>query len=650
MLKCTHFFQFDRVLDEHQQLLMACERETPAESDTHVHELLHFPDREMLIADPDSVFMRLLTKAAKHFIPLSYASITWNIICDLFELFTGERPRGFQTMRQRVLDRLPGCTLHYKLLHRRTRQVRYVEGVRFKKKAYPPSKYKLLVCETRANLKELLRYHAEELHTGEMSQELTEIVSQGQVPIPIHLYIDGVSPTSTGSWRMLCQVIRVAGCNHILNYSTFVYAKDHKITADDIMEGLLADLHRNPSVSVELLLCDMPERQRMCGLTNFNGEHGCLTCMSRGEKREGGPGMIWPTWTTAGQLRDDASFRTLSQAAQQIGCSVGGTKFYSPLLHIPNFSICESVAIDSMHLFSGISKFLWERLPQKFLSKKKTQEFSEKISEIYNDIVLPSDAKRETRSIDPPNFRANEWKQLVALCGLDIGDEWGRLGFEDARKIWHRYTYVLRMMAQGDNWYNHGSYHGKTVEAQVKLLYSDIERVLGKNACTPNIHALYHMPLWRKRHPLGEISTERAEAFYGRNRKSFAQQTTSVGKQIHVNTLLASLDGHACETRFRFKPKTKPGDMDHIMVDRKRQFWYLIETSNGDENFYLARQMYCSSHSTNDPVLNWGDCGIFKVLGMDKVAKRISKDSIIAKGILTKDSMVHVWTRDLQDF
>ncbi len=389
----------------------AMKAESPVEEmPENIRELLHFPDRNMVHDDPEKAFRRLLTKGAKHHIPIKYMEITWEIVCDLFEVFTSERPRGFHRLRELELQALPGCTLYYTLEHRRTHTIHYVSSAKFKKKTYPVNKYRSLVCETRADLKELLEYHAER-HNGPVGHEMKLTVERSE-PICIHGYVDGVTPTSTGSWKMLCQVIRHNCCNLILNYSTFIYDKDYQLTPEQIMEGLIADLNRYPNVRLGLLICDMPERMRLCGLTNHNGEHGCLTCISPGEKRDGAPGRIWPPWTTTGQLRDDASFLNLAVASQITGLTVGGQKTSTPLVHIPGFSIVHGVPIDPMHLFAGLSKMLWERLAKTFLKRKQIKEMTDAISELYLGLDLPSDFKREKRRIDPPHFRANEWKQV----------------------------------------------------------------------------------------------------------------------------------------------------------------------------------------------------------------------------------------------
>ncbi len=524
-------FQFTEIITQAQRKYIHADRARAEKLATNVEKLFHYPAVPYMIEDPESCMAYLLTKGAKHHVPIVFLNIIWDMLCDFFEAIHVERPRGFQTMRQNLLDQLPNCTMHYTVMHKRTRAVFRVSGKRFKKKRFPACRYRCLITETRSDLKQLLDYHAS-LHTGSRGRDLKQAMID-EIEIPIHLYVDGVAPSSTGSSKMICQVIRHQCCNLILSFNTIVYSPDYKIDAPELMQGLLHQLHKYPNVRVKLVLADMPERLRLLGLSNFNAEYGCQICFSPGEKREGAPGMNWPYWTTAGDPRDLECFQAMPDEARRKNGPVGGHKQRSSLLDIQGFNVVDSVPIDPMHLFAGLSRYLWEQFPKKFLTKAQAKKLTEEISAIYTDLQLPLEAKRKPRPIDPVHFRANEWKQLVALCGIDISEAWLDLGFRQVAVAWQRYTFVLRMMAQGDVWYKTGSMNGRLVKAQIQLLYQEIEELLGKNGCVPNLHALHHLPEWRARMPLSVMSTEKAEAFYGTVRKSFAEQSASIGKQVN---------------------------------------------------------------------------------------------------------------------
>ena len=640
-------FQYSRQLRDCFRPLIWADRGPAEELPQNLEEILHFPNDDIIGEDPQACFERMLHLGAKHHIPHVFLNLVWTLCQKIYLHFTGTAPKGYFWLRKKVLDDLPQTTLHYTLQHRRTGTIHYVKGNRFRRKRFPSRKYKPLFSETRGKLRELIKYHAQ-LHQGIRGHKLEEAIREKH-EIPLSFYVDGVSPSTTGSMKMVCEVVKHRCCNLILNYNTVIYDKDYQLTADDLLQGLLKDLSRNPNFKVELVVADMPERFRLCGLTHYNGAHGCLSCFSKGENRTGAPGVVWPASTMGEPLRDDESFHNLAEQTRQLGVVVGGQKALSPLLKINNFSIVNSVAIEPMHLFAGLSKYFWERISKQFLSRKQITELTEDLSRQYLDLCFPSDFKRERRAIDPAKWRCNEWKQFVALLGLEIGDAYDKLGFRDVGVFWQRYTWIMRMLAQGDVWYNHGSRQGQYVRIQISNLYKDAEKLLGKNQCTPNLHALYHLPDWRDRHPLGVISAERAESFYGVNRRSFAEQSASIGKQIHVNTLLAAKLGHACETRFKFKAKLKDTDMDHLMVDNTRGVHYYVGELS-DTNYYRVRKVNCMPYNGIGGLLNWRDVGVMRFVNVDIEETSIEKTKIIARAIKTKTDVLHIWTRDLHDF
>ena len=434
----SFIFQFKIAITDHMRILAGDDAAPPEPIPDNVKELVHFPKRKHLMDDPTNVFERMLCLGAKHHIPLSFMHVCWEVMRDLFELVNLTRPPTFQTLRLKALAQLPQCTLHYTLRHRTTQRIKHVTGDSFQKRKYPTHLYEVLCTETRADLGALVKFHAD-LHKGRRGDDL-----KSMDPVPIHFYCDGVSATTTASWKMICQAIRVDCCNLLLNLNTYVHHRDHKPTADDLLEGLLSELHRNPHVHVKLVLCDMPERLRLLCMTNFNGKHGCHICVAEGETRTGAPGVTWPLTTIHEPQRDDASFEKFANSARDTGMPVCGVKSRSPLLDIEHFSIANGLAIDVMHLFAGITKYMWDAFAKKFLSPKQTRELTEQISKAYCSHHFPEDFKRKFRPIDVANYRANEWKQLVALVGVDIGRAYEELGHKSVGHWWKRYTWVMK--------------------------------------------------------------------------------------------------------------------------------------------------------------------------------------------------------------
>ncbi len=49
-------------------------------------------------------------------------------------------------------------------------------------------------------------------------------------------------------------------------------------------------------------------------------------------------------------------------------------------------------------------------------------------------------------------------------------------------------------------------------------------------------------------------------------------------------------------------------------------------------------------------LFNWKDCGVMRGVNVSTQETTVEKRLVIARAIVTKKSVVHVWTRDLHDF
>ena len=337
------------------------------------------------------------------------------------------------------------------------------------------------------------------MHTGETKNAINQALDNDQTELPIYFYIDGVPPSKSGTKKMIMEAFRLPCCRAMIHFATIHYESEHDVCADDLLLGLIEELKDVTQVRVKLLIADLPERCRLTGLVNFNAMEGCLTCFATGESRErAGGGYVYPLWTTKEPLRDDVSFKNLSDVADAVGKSAGGVKRYSVLLDIPHFSIKNGLAIDPMHLLAGLTKYLWETTLTK-AGKRDAAEIREQINRAYTRLDVPSDFKRGVRAVAFKQFKWNEWKALLCLCGLDIAEAFEDILRDDLGLIWRLLMFATRAMAQGDEWYAKANKNGTLVRATIDRLYAEVESTLGKDSCLPNLHNLSHLPSWRDR-------------------------------------------------------------------------------------------------------------------------------------------------------
>ena len=173
------------------------------------------------------------------------------------------------------------------------------------------------------------------------------------------------------------------------------------------------------------------------------------------------------------------------------------------------------------------------------------------------------------------------------------------------------------------------------------------ELLMGKDACTMNLHSYNHLPGWRDRHRLKDLSAEPAESYYGQCRASFCETAASPGKQIHYNMCACHLLDHMCHPRFYHAPYQGPGKQDHIVVDRNMHCYKLIRSNNN--NTMTVRRYLCAAYKTEDEFnLDWSSVGVFVVKGICREEQELFKKDIRGKGIIVGGTL-YVWSRDLQD-
>ena len=145
-----------------------------------------------------------------------------------------------------------------------------------------------------------------------------------------------------------------------------------------------------------------------------------------------------------------------------------------------------------------------------------------------------------------------------------------------------------------------------------------------------------------------ELTAEIAEAHYGVARESYAEQTHSIGIQIHTNMAFGLMCGHLCRLGFQFSPFTSELKMEHVVVDRKmRCFKYEEEWRHG---LYKVRRYHCSKLKVDDGLdLDWGSVGVYRVHSVSKIVQYIEAKDVRGKGIITKDQILFVWTEDLHN-
>ena len=154
--------------------------------------------------------------------------------------------------------------------------------------------------------------------------------------------------------------------------------------------------------------------------------------------------------------------------------------------------------------------------------------------------------------------------------------------------------------------------------------------------------ALISIDIYRYR--LMDMSAEIGEAHYGKARSSFAEQTQSLGIQIHYNCLAALEAGHTCGTVFKFRPYVTNA-MDHILITRRMEVFKFDSTWR--KGIYNARRYLLKRIETTDG-LDWASVGVFEIVGIARPLEKIYARDVRGRGIIQEHTKrMFTWTEDM---
>ena len=147
------------------------------------------------------------------------------------------------------------------------------------------------------------------------------------------------------------------------------------------------------------------------------------------------------------------------------------------------------------------------------------------------------------------------------------------------------------------------------------------------------------------RHRLMDLTAEIAESHYGRARKSFKEQTQSLGLQIHYNSLFAMQSGHACRWWVKMRSYAKNG-MDHAFIDKNMHVYKYLCPFRA--NVYQAKRYLLKRLSTDDG-FDWATVGVFEIVGISQIIEKINASDVRGRAIICQDKKrMYTWTEDLQ--
>ena len=401
-------------------------------------------------------------------------------------------------------------------------------------------------------------------------------------------------------------------------------------------------------VTVDYFLADAPMRAFLKCLKAHSGRFSCEMCEAEGQlvQRK----ICYPACMVHQRKRTNERWHELVldlEEQREYGHqdNVKGITGRSPLMRLKDFDMVRKCPADPMHRdWLGLAKStLWRNtvgIGKGGNMNARGNRIHEAVSEVYEQLQLPSEFSHRARQIDYANFKSHEWKSLTVCTLPTICEVVQAEDGEGLARLWLLFIFLI-LVYHGPGWVYFELGEEYLKEMQEKF-YDDFQHEMGSGACTFNLHNFFHMPENRKLGNPAEISTEPFESAYGLVQKSYSPGTRNVGKQVIRNMLLRAMNvgPFHCKRELVIAPADKDDKTvnDSLVMDANFQF-YKVKQVAGDR-VMAAKVKTAPWHSPNDPTLPFEKVGIFQYKGVTTECDVYDKDYFVGKAVVHKGTHI----------
>jgi hypothetical protein len=453
---------------------------------------------------------------------------------------------------------------------------------------------------------------------------------------------DGVAESGHGRRKFHFVSIAFGGCGTPLPWYIYEFLPGHGPSIHDYLTPVVTEL-KAQGVHLNGFICDGKEQNLVRGQVGNNGYYGCGWCLTRGDYQF--RKVIYPFSILTTRPRTTALFRRLFEehpeyfeTKETLEWSANarfGIIRYSPLLDLDYFDIVGHVPLDGMHLIHlGITKDTWKRLFEGTIVIPSAKERDAIHEQFMNDIVntkLPTEFKRRTHVINPPEMKASEWQVVDTFCFLELAvslpKKWANLA--TALLL---YVFIVRLCYSDDATVEAimASWNVPKMQADFYKVYS---KVFGPGCFTFNLHSFYHILTSRATTgPLHCTSTHRFEALYAKTRRSYASNTASTPKQLLFNFYANEMHSHKCfrGRNLAFSDKSSLKNDDTLIYHEGA--FYAIKNVVGT-TMYCNRLLTYKLNTDSLYKLPWDALGvhIFKDVRLEE--KVFDRDDVSVKAV-----------------
>ncbi len=561
-------------------------------------------------------------------------------------------PISYDTVERRVFENLPKIRVSWKVQNLQTNKFFTGTGISFPEKSFGDRDvYETLMVWARADLRDLIR-----LHAG-MHMNLCDFVHEGIIhyeEVGLTLTFDGIPLSNTSPDTLNVMALMVRGCRRVYIAAARVAKRREAKNPNDFLDTFVEQANEL-GVTVDYFVADAPMRAFLKCIKGHAGRHSCETCEARGvciARRITYPACMVEQRTRTMQrwIECVADLEEQKAAGNTRITDVKGVTGRSPLLSLKDFDIVRKAPTDPMHRdWLGLAKStLWR--PTVGIGKSgaissRGQRITQRVSQHYRFVRLPSEFTHKSRPIEYPHFKAQEWKSMVVTSFMVICQVVTEEVGHKLAHIWCLFTFLIFLYNSPEWIFN--QFQTKDLEDLQQQFYDEFEEELGQAACSYNLHAFYHMPLSRKCARSHNVSTEPFESAYGEVQTSYKAGTRNVALQIVRNMMLKAMNHtpEYCKHRLILLPENQTRSDDSIVLD-ERLTYYKIKAVN--ENTVTVQEMLTLPWSCpTDPTLPFALVGVQKFDKYNDVTKQLPISLLKGKGVHLRNGLLVPFYWDL---
>ena len=349
-------------------------------------------------------------------------------------------------------------------------------------------------------------------------------------------------------------------------------------------------------VALSCFSCDIPATGQVCGFLGHNAKLGCNKCYKRFDVGATGgdySGFNRETWEErkAQKHREDCKkikSCTTKRSTQQMESTLGVRP--SALLELEYFDPIKHVAVDAMHnLFLGTAKHMFKVwLELELISKQGLDQ----IDQFISTYTVPNNVGRLPlhMSSNYSCFKAAQWSTWTTIYSPVVLQN---VLPSEHYKSWLLFVRACTLLTQ--RIIRISDVH--TADQLLVNFCKSVERLYGKNFCTPNMHLhlhlketlLYYGPL----HATWCFSFERYNGLFGTlptNKKCIELQFM---KKFIKSQYIDSLSHKITDTELIQLIRTKESDEVALSIFQDNDVLNLLQLSHGP--FQPVMLSYCDN-------------------------------------------------------